>query len=207
MHTIKELVKKVPVETVVAADFNLKGQTNIHPSYYYANERYNGKDYDGLWELHFCMHSKFSDILGVSGSINYGNTIARRFDTKGKRTFAYFGVDFKPVDRLFIEPEIRFERSEEVDSGVELYEGFVTRTRLNYQITPKLSLRLVTQYNDFNQCWDIDPLITYRLNPFSVFYLGSTYDYEDFATVEGEPTSWQLSSRQFFMKLQYLFQI
>ena len=97
-----------------------------------------------------------------------------------------------------------------------MYEGFTYRTRLSYQFTRELSLRVVGQYNDFSETWDFDPLLTYRLNPFSIFYIGTTMDYGQFDVYEhdgqtGEDvltgTGTRLASRQFFMKLQYLFQL
>ncbi|MCP4568201.1 MAG: hypothetical protein GY841_11540, partial [FCB group bacterium] len=98
-------------------------------------------------------------------------------------------------------------------------------TRFRYQASRALSLRLVVQYNDsremvnyasgetwHDKAWDIDPMITYRISSFSVFYVGSTSDYYKVAagdlTGDGAPnsTKMKLDSRQFFMKLQYLFQ-
>jgi len=54
--------------------------------------------------------------------------------------------------------------------------------------------------------WDVDPLLTYRLSPFSVFYIGSTYDYRELPDGAPDQRRWWLTSRQFFAKLQYLFQ-
>ena len=88
------------------------------------------------------------------------------------------------------------------------------------QFSRELSLRLVTQYDDFRERWDFDPLITYKLNPFTLFYVGTTYDYERlydlneagraYVDVDNGDTGYEhtrLTSRQFFMKLQYLFQL
>ena len=94
-------------------------------------------------------------------------------------------------------------------TGQRFYGGYITRTRMQFQATKALSIRLVVQYNDFRKNWDVDPLLTYRLNPFTVFYLGSSVDYgkiqpsSRFAEYEPE---WRNTSRQIFMKLQYLFQ-
>ena len=106
-----------------------------------------------------------------------------------------------------IEPNINYARSTDQVTGKELYDGYITRTRFRYQANKELSVRLVVQYNNFAERWDIDPLITYRISPFSVFYIGSTYDYANLATGNDNQTDWTLASRQFFMKLQYLFQI
>lgn len=60
----------------------------------------------------------------------------------------------------------------------------------------------------FGGKWEIDPLLTYRVNSFSVFYLGTTHDFRDFQAADSNQSSlYTQTSRQYFMKLQYLFQI
>ena len=60
----------------------------------------------------------------------------------------------------------------------------------------------------FGSKWEVDPLLTYRVNSFSVFYLGSTHDYRDFnAARDDVPSNLVLTERQYFTKLQYLFQL
>ncbi len=63
----------------------------------------------------------------------------------------------------------------------------------------------MVQYDDFDKAWDIDPLLTYRLSPFSLFYIGSTYDYAEADLEESNTTQWKSTTRQFFLKLQHLF--
>ncbi|MCH8275992.1 MAG: hypothetical protein IIA50_00415, partial [Bacteroidetes bacterium] len=51
-----------------------------------------------------------------------------------------------------------------------------------------------------------DPLITYRVNSFTVVHFGSTHRYDTFpGTNEGDPSIFAQSSRQIFFKAQYLF--
>ncbi|UCE23653.1 MAG: carbohydrate binding family 9 domain-containing protein [Candidatus Zixiibacteriota bacterium] len=190
-------------------DADVKGQTNIHPSIRLGEERMADIDFKDIWLAHLCVHSKFSDRLGLSGSINYGHQVARHYLVKGQQLSLRASAEIKPVNQFLIEPELNFSRSEDLDTGEELFEGHIFRTRLNYQFTRELSLRLVVQYDDFYQTWDIDPLITYKISPFSVFYAGSTYDYCRFDGLgsDGADTRTRLASRQFFLKLQYLFRI
>jgi hypothetical protein len=65
----------------------------------------------------------------------------------------------------------------------------------------------VLQYNDRSESWDFDPLLTYRLNPLTVFYIGSTHDYRDLNLEDDGREGWTLTGRQYFMKMQYLFQL
>jgi hypothetical protein len=60
---------------------------------------------------------------------------------------------------------------------------------------------LIVQYDDFNRAMSIEPLLTYRINAFSVFYIGSN---QAFLEYEG-PRSFTPSARQYFLKFQYLF--
>ena len=68
-------------------------------------------------------------------------------------------------------------------------------------------MRLIVQYDDFEHDWQLDPLVSFRLNPLSVFYIGSTYDYRDFHDDLSPSPEWRLNSRQFFFKIQYLIQM
>ena len=71
---------------------------------------------------------------------------------------------------------------------------------MNYQFTRRLFLRVVTQYNNFNDRYEIDPLLTYKVNPFTAVYVGSTHDIVDY---QGS-TGFYQTARQFFFKFQYL---
>ncbi len=205
-------------------------QTHTGMSYTTGSEKWSGIQFDDLWSLNFDVSSRLNSKIGCYASISHGVRPALFVLEKGKEISLYGSLDLKPIDRLIVEPNVSFSRSTHVDTGEELYEGFVSRTRIRYQINRKLSLRLVLQYNKqdrmrysyvYNEdtdtwdlvksyrhgrAFDIDPLFTYIINSFSIFYIGSTHDYYDFMAGNDGPSDWRLSSRQFFMKLQYLFQ-
>jgi hypothetical protein len=109
---------------------------------------------------------------------------------------------------LLIAPSIENTGSREPDSDGFFLCGYIARTRLSYQLTRELSLRLVTEYDDIDRQWNIDPLVTYRRNPSSTFYLRATYDYDRFEDCgpNEDRSITCLPERQFFMKIQYLFQ-
>ena len=69
------------------------------------------------------------------------------------------------------------------------------------QFNRELSLRVVTQYVDFGDAGlSVEPLVMYRLNPFSIFYVGMTDRFADY----GGNLGYARTDRQFFVKLQYL---
>jgi hypothetical protein len=181
-------------------------QTYFMVSYFTGSEKWSGVNFDNLWDIDFNLGSRISDQLGYGVYFGRGQGVARWLLQKGNETDIYAYLDLKPIDRLVIEPNFNFSRSTDTETGEELFSGYIMRTRIQFQANRELSFRFVIQYNDFGEKWEFDPLLTYRLSPFSVFYVGSTYDFDNLAADDGDPANWRMSSRQFFMKLQYLFQ-
>lgn len=177
-------------------------------------ERYGGVDFDNVWLVHNSFNSRPSALMAFGGSINFGNEIYRgNPPLMGRETSATLWFELKPIDRLLIENNYNYVKSNNLDTGKRLYEGFTLWSRWNLQISKGLTIRLIAQYDDFRNSYDLDPLLTYRLNPFSIFYIGSSFDFGKFNTYEDNlrtnvsGSSTRMASRQFFMKLQYLFQL
>ncbi|MEW6411311.1 MAG: carbohydrate binding family 9 domain-containing protein [Candidatus Zixiibacteriota bacterium] len=182
-------------------------QLNFGAAYNFGSQMWDGVEFDNLWHAEFYVNAQPTDAVGLNFNISRSKTVALFALAKGDETGVFAALSLKPLDRLTIEPTLNYARSTHEETGEELYDGYITRTRFQLQANKELSVRLVVQYNDFRQRWDIDPLFTYRLSSFSVFYVGSTYDYAQFNPAQDETSQWSLTSRQFFMKLQYLFQI
>jgi len=190
-------------------------QTDVHLSYSNKEEMYGGVGIDNLWNLGLNFGSTFSNKLGYSIGTDYGRDIAyaQSGAIKGEQTSLFAYLYFKPVDQFIIEPRVSYVRNLDNDSGDKLFRQFIARSRFSLQVNRELSVRLVVQYNDYSnifgserQTWEVDPLLTYRLGSFSVFYLGSTTD-SRYITRPDSSGRWALTDRQFFMKIQYLFQV
>jgi len=197
-------------------------------SYTRGEELWSGRNYDGLWTLQSYANGIINDQLGIGLTFTVGRNPALSAEIPGDELSIVVTAEIKPIDRITIEPTLRRIQSKDVDSDTELFRQLIGRGRLRVQLNPQLSLRLVVQYNDLRlkyrtfgtigspadelpnfetKRWDFDPLVTYRLSPFSVFYVGSTYDYHDLnANLKGS-VDWGMTERHYFMKLQYLFQI
>ena len=210
-------------------------QTFLAIRYGGGDELWDGQRYSDLWSVAVDIHTRPSDKVGGNLSIERGVGVALNVGEKGDELNVNAGLDFKPIDRLVIEPSFEYLKSNSRVDDEKFFENYVLRTRLRLQATKALSIRLVVQYtyremlqpywtgtevaitNMESKVWNVDPLITYRLSPFSVFYIGATYNYDrlpvdayPFYSPEPNPElspAWELSSRHFFMKLQYLFQI
>ncbi|MDD4050456.1 MAG: DUF5916 domain-containing protein [candidate division Zixibacteria bacterium] len=186
-----------------------KGQTYVSVSYMRSRERFRDLYFPEIMRVDIEAESIFSHWMQFGFEITQGHTIARRQNPPimGNETYLSVWGTFKPIERLRIEPDLEFNKSDKRHTGEILYRGYITRWRTSYQLTRELSLRLIVQYDDFDHDWQLDPLVSFRLNPLSVFYMGSTYDYREFRNDLPPGSEWRLKSRQLFFKMQYLIQM
>lgn len=188
---------------VPAIDLSTKGQTSLYLQYLYSEERFRDIEFKGIRRYDVNVNSNFSNVLRFRASMSSGRFVARGEDVPvlGRGYNVFFSATFKPLPQLNIEPRWSYARLlDPTNNDATLFDGYILRTRVNYQFTRRLFLRLVAQYNDFSDRFELDPLISYKVNPFTVFYLGSTVDYSDF----GAPDDFVQTERQFFFKFQYL---
>jgi hypothetical protein len=115
--------------------------------------------------------------------------------------------------------QVRFDvdyssfRLDELDGGPNIFNTYVVRTKLTYQFSKSLFLRVVGEYVDDSRSLAVDPLLSFKINPFTVFFLGSSHSFSDFqddpSTVPVEVTDpgYRQTERLFFVKFQYLFRV
>jgi hypothetical protein len=175
----------------------------------YSSEWYYGVYYPGMWDMQQTIETTPGNLLHLGLRVSLSKNIARRLYIADKEARASFWARLKPSPRILINTQYNYMHGQDRQTGKTLFEGYVARTKLSYQLTRELSLRFVVQYNDFYETWDLDPLLTYRINPFSIIFLGSTFDYTQLDEQHGDniETITRLSSRQFFVKFRYLFQL
>ena len=182
----------------------VSGQTQLGVNYVHTfSELFRGVRFDDYGRANFWIDSDFSEMLGGGFEVSRGRSIYRPGEppVMGEGTVAAVWATIKPIDRLVIQPEIAYQELHAPDDA-ELFEGYIARTRVQLQFNRELSLRLVTQYVDFGDAGvSIEPLLMYRLNPFSIFYVGMTDRFADYGGAAG----FAETERQFFMKFQYLW--
>ncbi len=186
-----------------AVHMSTAGQTNLGLQVLVkSDEVFRGIDFQNLRRVSFNVNSNFSDPLKLGFFVSKGRSIARNEETPTLGSgfnFETWGT-IKPSSRLVVQPEFTFASLHDLDTDEEFFSGYILRSRFNYQFNRKFFLRVVTQYNNFNDRYEIDPLLTYKINPFTAFYVGSTHDIVDF---DGS-TGFYQTARQFFFKFQYL---
>lgn len=184
-----------------------KYQTSFHARGMYSNELYHGIQFDDIWLAHICGSMRPSKTLYWGGNYNYGHRIARHHEVMGKETVWGLWFTLRPGERLIVSNSLDRISSDHVDTDERLFSDTINRTTISYQFSRELSARLILQYRDDAKVWEADPLITYKINPLSTFFLGSTRDYRDLEPQANGAHGWRLTHRQYFVKLQYLFRI
>lgn len=185
-------------------EFQLAGQNFVELGYEWTPERFGGIEFDGLrnWWVYF--DSDFSELVRGGFFLQRERDIAR-FETPlvaGEGTQLEVWAAIRPWERLVIEPGLNYSELHHLETGEELFSGYVLRTRTNFNFTRELFLRLVLQWDDFEGQFNVEPLLTYRINPFTLFYVGSTQVFNEYEEPRDQLVH---TSRQFFAKLQVLF--
>jgi len=199
-------------------DLNLTRQTWLEIEQMWSNENYRDIQHDGIRRTTLQLNTHPFAWLSAGGHASAGRTIYRFGDPPFLGRSRSFGLwlTLRPTSRLAVEPELDYARMRHPDGG-KVYTDWILRTRLKMQFTRRLFLRLVLQYEDLDYPWydyasrdlDIEPLLSYRINAFTVFYAGSThalhrYREAEFPSLDGD--AWKQDARQYFVKFQYLFQ-
>jgi hypothetical protein len=119
-----------------------------------------------------------------------------------------------------------FERSQFPGIGRGILNNHILRSKWNWQFTPRLSVRVILQYNALlagtpgvgspytylptSKQFNADFLVTYLIHPGTAIYVGYNSDLQNLDVQPGvgvfnTPKGYINDSRQFFVKVSYLF--
>lgn len=181
----------------------MKSQTNINVNYFAVNnELFKGVEFDNINRVQVNINSRPMSALALFFNGAFGRFIKRN-DTPemGKGFNVDFTARLRPTSQLQLDLSCSYAKLSSVATGELFYDGYIARGVGVYQFTTQFFLRLICQYDEFNKVVDVYPLFSYKLNAYTIFYAGSTSSLSDF----GDPYGFKQTSRQFFLKLQYLF--
>ncbi len=183
------------------------GQTSVEISYMLVNdERFREVFFKGIHRWMIEVESKPIEALDLGMDIDFGKYIFRTSNPvmgKGHNIKAF--VTVKPTTHLQLGITYNYSTLSSVDDNQRFFKGNIIRLTGNYHFSRKFSVRLISEYNSFDDQLQVYPLLHYKLNPFTKFYLGMT-DYLDQLPNSSGFKDFRESSRQFFLKAQYLIQ-
>ena len=135
-------------------------------------------------------------------------------------------VSSRPFTNLKIDNSYLFDRIRDRDTGAAVFNDHIIRSKWNWQFNRQLSLRLILQYNatltnrnltflQTNKQFNADFLVTYLLHPGTAIYVGYNSDVRNLDRgLNADPITGGIAttrntfmndSRQFFVKVSYLF--
>ena len=123
----------------------------------------------------------------------------------------------RPLDRL--NSSLRFERrrfTDPANADEEIFEIGIFRATTNLQLTDRLGMRNITEFNSQGETVDFNILFNYRVNAGTVIYAGYDDHFQQADLIEGDrdgngieeqlffTTGKRRTNRAVFVKLQYL---
>lgn len=177
-------------------------QTSLEIGGLLSRETFRGVYFGGIRHINVEIESQFSELLHFAAGVNRHRYIARFVSPPVLGDGWEYGVEasIRAGNRLLVIPSWQYSELNYPDDGANIFAGYVLRTRFNYQFTREWFLRMIVQYDSFDNIFSFEPLLSYKFNPFTIFYLGSTHGYANLSN----PDDLAPTGRQIFFKLQYL---
>ena len=168
---------------------------------------YLGKDFRNVGKSTFLIISNPTKELSLFTRIVFGREIAFNEDDPeiGKESSVFFSMNYKLGNNLNINPSLRFSKLKKINKPGVFYDGYIARLSSRYQFNNDLSLRIISEYDDFNDKFYVQPLLEWNPNPSTIFYIGGNQNSSNIFNVDPEEFNPFLINRsQFFIKFQYL---
>ena len=153
--------------------------------------------------LSFGANVRVGDQILYSADPTLGHQVAWSLNTQVRPTSSISSRLSLSTTRLTID-------------GIEEFDVKILRATTTYQITEKLGLRNITEFDSLDKKLDFNLLGTYRIDAGTVFYLGYDDHYRRANLIEGDPDgngiaeqlfftgNLRRTNRAIFVKLQYL---
>jgi hypothetical protein len=225
VYTPDKLISKIVGGFHTGVEYNFEGEKKSRYTAFFGNvtlprqtrlnvnitvipfNRFNNIDLENLWDLRVNMNSHFNKSLALGGSFSKGVNTVTFLDIPEKGSSISFSLwtRLKISDRFQVGGTYEKQQMTTLDKKEEYYSGYLAGIRVNYQYNQALSFRLLGQYNDFSQTFQLQPLLSYQPSPFTIFYIGLTSNQVANGLSMNSLQESQTSSSQLFIKLQYLF--
>ena len=178
------------------------GQFGYGITLFAEDEYYKGLLFQDNYGLEVSLKKSFSKKLSLNFTPQFGTEIIRVDEPYQARNVSFgFELNLRPTNEFKFSFKLNQSRSIKFDTGDEVYSDLIARSRFEYQATSALNFRLVIQYHDYYDTFDLQPLISYQPGPFSIFYIGTSQSY----MIVG--SNWEQSYGQIYLKVQKLFSL
>lgn len=186
---------------------NFSGQTNLSISFLPLNDEwFRGEFFTQMNRVMIDANTNPLEVLSVGGHVDFGKYVHRAENpSMGEGYNISANATVKPTDRLELNLSYDYSTLSAANGSEHYFSGDIFRMTGRYNFTRKLFTRVITQYDSFDERIQIYPLVYYKVNPFTKFYIGMT-DYMNHFNQPGPNgfEGFKQTDRQFFVKFQYL---
>ena len=148
------------------------------------------------------LHTQALSWISGGGNYSFGNSIY--YDGPyylGYKTSFGFEINIKPLSNLRISYNVDNEKFYKKKGGENVYKINILSQRINYQISRFISLRLITNYNDYDKELYNSVLFSYEFRPGTVFFMGVEDNQEKNTGI------FQKTGRYYFVKFSYWWRL
>ncbi|MHB8094256.1 MAG: carbohydrate binding family 9 domain-containing protein [Candidatus Aminicenantales bacterium] len=178
-------------------------QSNLMLNYQKGLERYEGIDFRKQEFMAMLSSEPFSWLSG-NLSISRGDGIY--YDDEipwlGYKSSQSARLTFKPLSNLRLLYNLQNTNFYLKKGGEKYYTSNILSQRITYQISKPMSLRLITDYRDYDNQLYLSFLFSYQLNPGTVFYLGIDDNQERL-----DQGAFRSTGRYYFIKFSYWWRV
>jgi len=177
--------------------------THIFGGFTTEMERYGGIDFHRKSFRTNISSDPFSWFNGnISFSLGDGIYYDEEHPYLGYKTSYGFRATFKPVTNLRLFYNFKNDKFFKKKGGEKEYSINIISQRISFQISRALSLRLITDYNDYDKELYNSLLLSYEYRPGTVFYIGIDDNQEKDAS-----GTFRGMGRYYFIKFSYWWRI
>ena len=169
--------------------------------------RFKDTELNGTYDIRINLNSQFSERYQFGTNIGRHVAPVRFLEVpeEGRLAVLEFWTRMQASDRLNVGLSYNSQKMTTMDRKTDYFSGYTATLRVSYQHNKSLGVKVLTQYNDFSKDFQIQPLLTYQPSPFTIFYIGSTSNQNVDGLAFDNIQNGMLTDRQYFMKIQYLF--
>ena len=201
--TLTDEIRGATWNTLLAHSITLSASANRNM------ERYRGIDFDKTrWQAKAVINASRKAALTVDW--NHGGEIRIVASPFLGSTTAYNAtLVLRPTARFQSEVRLNTTRFLDVRTGSEAFNVKILYAKSTYQLSPRLLVRNIVEFNTLNRTVLANIVGTYRVNAGTVFFAGYDDRYKDFGatttTAEDRTQGYERTNRAIFAKLQYLY--
>ena len=172
-------------------------------------ERYGGIDFRKT-SAFIGGGASASRRVSFGGFLNWGDQI-RYHETDpflGRSVNTTVFANLRPTSRLSADLTLITSRLHDPMTEDLVFDVKILRTFTTYQLTNRLALRNIMEFNSLNRTLGANVLFTYRVNAGTVFFVGYDDHYRQGNLIDDvrfPTTALRQTNRAFFTKLSYLF--